>query len=274
MHPPAGLNGRPGPEPYLRHMDRKQFLSRSLKATLGTLVAGPVILQVSGCDPPEASEEKANSDTAAALPPLVVAQPPLPYAFDALEPYLDARTMEIHYGKHHAAYVNNLMEAVAEEGITAASEEDFLAHISSFSTKARNNGGGAWNHDFFWRTMGPGKGGRPEGKALDAINASFGSVERFQELFTEAAMKRFGSGWAWLVAKDGKLEVGSTPDQDNPLMDLPAGQAGVSELRGTPLLGLDVWEHAYYLKYQNKRNEYVAAWWNVVDWDQVAKRMG
>jgi Fe-Mn family superoxide dismutase len=248
-------------------MDRKQFLSRSLKAGLGALVAGPVILQATGCNNPEGGEGKSEGEVPPLLPPLVMAQPPLPYAFDALEPHIDARTMEIHYSKHHAAYVKNVLESVAEEGITAASEEDFLARISAYSTKARNNGGGAWNHTFFWHVMGPGKGGMPEGKVLDAINGSFGSLEKFQEVFTEAALKRFGSGWAWLVESNGRLEVGSTPNQDNPLMD-------VSELRGTPLLGLDVWEHAYYLKYQNKRNDYVAAWWNVVDWEEVARRMG
>ena len=254
-------------------MDRKQFLSRSLKAGLGALVAGPVILQAAGCNSSENGDGKSEGE-APVLPPLVMAQLPLPYAFDALEPHIDARTMEIHYGKHHAAYVKNVMEAVAEEGITASSEVDFLARISSYSMKARNNGGGAWNHTFFWQVMRPASPSlsgvegvaKPEGKVLDAINASFGSFEKFQEVFAEAAMKRFGSGWAWLVDNNGKLEIGSTPNQDNPLMD-------VSDFKGTPLLGLDVWEHAYYLKYQNKRNEYVGAWWNVVNWEEVAKRM-
>lgn len=255
-------------------MDRKQFLSRSLKAGIGALVAGPVILQAAGCKSTEGEQGKSEGEVPV-LPPLVMAQLPLPYAFEALEPHIDARTMEIHYGKHHAAYVKNVMEAVAEEGITAASEEDFLARISAFSTKARNNGGGAWNHTFFWQVMRPASPSlsgvegvaKPQGKVLDVINASFGSFEKFQEVFTEAAMKRFGSGWAWLVENSGKLEVGSTPNQDNPLMD-------VSDFKGTPLLGLDVWEHAYYLNYQNKRNDYVGAWWNVVNWEEVAKRMG
>jgi len=249
-------------------MDRKQFLTRSLQATVGTLVAGPVILHAASCGSPTdgvgATEE---DDAAKASLPLLFAQLPLPYAYDALEPHIDARTMEIHYSKHHAAYVKNVMDAVAEEGITAADDAAFFASVGKWSSKARNNGGGAWNHNFFWQIMGPGKGGKPEGKVLDAINASFGSVEKFQTIFTEASMKRFGSGWAWLVDKDGKLEIGSTPNQDNPLMD-------VSDLKGKPLLALDVWEHAYYLKYQNKRNEYVAAWWNVVNWEEVAKRMG
>jgi Fe-Mn family superoxide dismutase len=255
--------------PTFEAMDRKQFLSRSFKAGLGALVAGPVLLHASSCNTPEGGADTSASDTpdTPTGPPLVMAQNPLPYAFDALEPHIDARTMEIHYGKHHTAYVKNVMEAVAEEGITAADEAAFFASMGKWSSKARNNGGGAWNHNFFWQVMGPGKGGTPEGKVLDAINASFGSLEKFQELFTEASMKRFGSGWAWLVDKDGKLEIGSTPNQDNPLMD-------VSDFQGKPLLALDVWEHAYYLKYQNKRNEYVAAWWNVVNWEEVGKRMG
>jgi len=250
-------------------MDRKQFLSRSFKVGLGALVAGPVILHASSCNTPEGGGDEGAVDTpdTPTGPPLVMAQDPLPYAFDALEPYIDARTMEVHYGKHHAAYVKNVLEAVGEEGITAADEVAFFAGTGRWSAKARNNGGGAWNHNFFWKMMGPGKGGAPEGKVGDALNASFGSFEKFQELFTDEAMKRFGSGWAWLVEKDGKLGVGSTPNQDNPLMD-------VSDFKGKPLLGLDVWEHAYYLKYQNKRNEYVAAWWNVVDWEAVGMRMG
>lgn len=250
-------------------MDRKQFLSRSFKVGLGTLVGGPVILNASSCNTPDGGADSGASDTPETPTgaPLVMTQISLPYSFDALEPHIDAQTMEIHYGKHHAAYVKNVMEAVAEEGITAADEAAFFASMGKWSTKARNNGGGAWNHNFFWQVMGPGKGGTPQGKVLDAINASFGSLEKFQELFTEASMKRFGSGWAWLVDNNGKLEIGSTPNQDNPLMD-------VSDFKGKPLLALDVWEHAYYLKYQNKRNDYVAAWWNVVNWDEVAKRMG
>jgi Fe-Mn family superoxide dismutase len=190
----------------------------------------------------------------------------LPYAYAALEPHIDALTMEIHYSRHHAAYVKNVNEAIAAEGITYATPEAFFAHVSKLSARARNNGGGAWNHNFFWQVMKPGGGGRPSGKVAEALDAAFGSFEKFQEQFNAAAMGRFGSGWAWLVNDNGKLKIGSTPNQDNPLMD-------VSELKGIPLLALDVWEHAYYLKYQNKRNEYVAAWWNVVNWDEVAKRL-
>ena len=192
-------------------------------------------------------------------------QVPLPYAANALEPHIDAMTMDIHYGKHHAAYVKNVNEAIAAEKITSANEKDFFASVSKLSPKARNNGGGVWNHNFFWQSMAPSSKG-PAGKVGDAINGAFGSLDKFKEQFTQAAMGRFGSGWAWLVSDGGKMKIGSTPNQDNPLMD-------VSEVKGTPLLALDVWEHAYYLKYQNKRNEYVAAWWNVVNWDEVAKRM-
>jgi Fe-Mn family superoxide dismutase len=156
-------------------------------------------------------------------------------------------------------------DAISAEKITANSEKDFFANASKLSAKARNNGGGAWNHNFFWKVM-KANGGAPSGKIAEAINGSFGSFDKLKEQFATTAMGRFGSGWAWVVSDGGKLKIGSTPNQDNPMMDS-------SEFKGTPLLGLDVWEHAYYLKYQNKRNEYVAAWWNVVNWDEVAKRL-
>ena len=248
-------------------MDRKQFLSRSLKVSLGALVAGPALAGAAACNAPaENTGESDGSTTAPTAPPLQLAQIPLPYAYGALEPSIDAQTMEIHYAKHHAAYVKNVNEAMVAEGVQAQDEADLLARVGSFSAKVRNNAGGTWNHNFFWQVMGPGGKGTPEGIVLDALNAGFGSFEKFKELFTEAAMKRFGSGWAWLVERNGELAIGSTPNQDSPLMD-------VSELKGKPLLALDVWEHAYYLKYQNKRNEYVANWWQVVNWDEVAKRM-
>ncbi|MEO8589299.1 MAG: superoxide dismutase [Flavobacteriales bacterium] len=196
-----------------------------------------------------------------------MAQIPLPYAYTALEPSIDALTMEVHYTKHHAAYVKNVNDAIIAEGISVGSDAEFFASMSKYSPKARNNGGGTWNHNFFWQVMGPNGTGMPAGKVADAINAGFGDFEKFKTAFTDAAMKRFGSGWAWLVMQDGKLAIGSTANQDNPLMD-------VSDLKGTPLLALDVWEHAYYLKYQNKRNEYVANWWNVVNWDTVSQRLG
>lgn len=232
----------------------------SAKATLLTAVGGSLLLEnATACASPAAS--------VSAVSPFTFAQVPLPYGYTALEPYIDAQTMEIHYSKHHAAYVKNVNEALMAEKITVASEEAFFSTISSLSAKARNNGGGVWNHNFFWQVMKPGaEGNQPEGKVADILIASFGSVEKFKEQFTQAAMTRFGSGWAWLVSDKGKLVIGSTPNQDNPLMD-------VSELKGKPVLALDVWEHAYYLKYQNKRNEYVANWWKVVNWDEVAKRL-
>ena len=192
-------------------------------------------------------------------------QVPLPYAYNALEPNIDAMTMEIHYTKHHAAYVKNVNEAITQEKIPYTTAEDFFSHASKLSAKARNNGGGAWNHNFYWESMTP-KAGTPSGKVMDALNAAFGSFDTFKEQFTAAAMGRFGSGWAWLVKSGNSLKIGSTPNQDNPIMDL-------SDFKGTPLLGIDVWEHAYYLKYQNRRNEYISNWWNIVNWDEVAKRM-
>jgi len=190
----------------------------------------------------------------------------LPYGYPALEPSIDAQTMEIHYTKHHAAYVKNVNEAIQAEKITATDEKSFFANVSKLSAKARNNGGGVWNHNFFWQCMKPNGGGQPSGKIAEALQSTFGSLDKFKEQFTQAAMTRFGSGWAWLIVDDGKLKITSTPNQDNPLMD-------VAESKGTPLLALDVWEHAYYLKYQNKRNEYVGNWWNVVNWDFAASQL-
>ncbi len=252
-------------------MDRKQFLSNSLKAAFGTVFLTPVILQGAGCG--DASNTRGTNgagETSAGTrtnPALELARIKLPYGYDALEPHIDARTMELHYGKHHAAYEEKAKEAMRDENITADNAEAFFAQIGRYSDKARNNGGGVWNHNFFWQVMSPGAGGEPQGKVAEAINGAFGSFGEFKEAFDSAAKGRFGSGWAWLVERDGKLEIGSTPNQDNPLMD-------VSEFRGRPLLGLDVWEHAYYLKYQNKRAEYIDAWWNVVNWDEVARRLG
>ncbi|MBN1302355.1 MAG: superoxide dismutase [Melioribacteraceae bacterium] len=191
--------------------------------------------------------------------------PALPYAFDALEPHIDARTMEIHHGKHHNGYVNNLNAAIEGTDLAGKSLEELLANASS-NTAVRNNGGGHWNHSLFWEIMSPNGGGEPNGDLADAINSAFGSFESFKDQFSKAAATRFGSGWAWLVVTDGKLVITSTPNQDNPLMD-------VAEVKGTPILGLDVWEHAYYLNYQNKRPDYISAWWNVVNWEEVTKRM-
>ena len=191
--------------------------------------------------------------------------PSLPYAFNALEPYIDARTMEIHHGKHHAAYVNNLNAAIKDGPLDAMSIEDILKDISRQAPAVRNNGGGHWNHSMFWILMTPGGSKMPTGALSDAINAAFGSFDEFKNKFASSGATRFGSGWAWLVSNGGKLSIGSTPNQDNPLMD-------VSDIKGTPVLGVDVWEHAYYLNYQNRRPDYIAAWWNVVNWDEVAKR--
>jgi Fe-Mn family superoxide dismutase len=192
--------------------------------------------------------------------------PPLPYAFDALEPHIDARTMEIHHGKHHQAYVNNLNTALEKAPeLQNKSLDDLMRGINSvpeaIRTAVRNNGGGHWNHSMFWQLMAPKAGGEPSGALADAIKSSFGGFDKLKEQFTAAATGRFGSGWAWLVADGGKLAVTSTPNQDTPLME---GKRAI--------LGLDVWEHAYYLKYQNRRPDYIGAWWNVVNWPEVAKR--
>ncbi len=192
--------------------------------------------------------------------------PNLPYAFNALEPHIDARTMEIHHGKHHAAYVNNLNAAVQGTEWENKSLEEILANISTLSPAVRNNGGGHWNHSMFWEIMAPNAGGQPSGSLADAINGTFESFDKFKEEFSKAAATRFGSGWAWLVVSNGKLVVTSTPNQDNPLMD-------IAEVKGAPLLGIDVWEHAYYLNYQNRRPDYIGAFYNVINWEAVAARL-
>lgn len=192
--------------------------------------------------------------------------PNLPYAFDALEPHIDARTMEIHHGKHHNAYVTNLNNAIAGTEAEKQTIEEICKNISKYPAAVRNNGGGHFNHSLFWTVMSPKGGGNPSGGLADAINSAFGSVDEMKTKFNAAAAGRFGSGWAWLIKdSSGKLAISSTPNQDNPLMD-------IAEVKGTPILGLDVWEHAYYLNYQNRRPDYAAAWWNVVNWDEVAKR--
>ena len=190
--------------------------------------------------------------------------PQLPYATDALEPHIDTRTMEIHHGKHHAGYTNNLNNAIAGTELEGQSIEDILANIGSQVAGVRNNGGGFYNHSLFWNIMAPNAGGNPSGDLADAIDAAFGSFEAFKDEFSKAAATRFGSGWAWLIVVEGKLQVTSTPNQDNPLMD-------IAEVKGTPILGLDVWEHAYYLNYQNRRPDYINAFFNVVNWNKVAE---
>lgn len=192
--------------------------------------------------------------------------PSLGYAYTALEPHIDARTMEIHHTKHHQAYVNNLNSALSGSEWEKKSLTEILANVSKLSPAIRNNGGGHYNHTLFWKIMGPNTGGAPTGDLAEAIENYFGSFEKFKEQFTTAAMTRFGSGWAWLVKSGDELKITSTPNQDNPLMD-------VAEIKGTPLLAVDVWEHAYYLKYQNRRNEYLSAFWNVVNWEEVTRRL-
>jgi len=196
---------------------------------------------------------------------MVHSLPPLPYAFDALEPYIDAQTMQIHHDKHHQAYVDNLNKALAGTEAENTTLEELMANISAYPAAVRNNGGGHYNHTLFWTILGPNAGGAPTGDLAKAINETFGSLDALKEKMSTAGATRFGSGWAWLLVNDGKLYVSSTPNQDNPLMD-------VAEVKGTPILGIDVWEHAYYLKYQNKRPDYLKAIWDVINWSAVEMR--
>lgn len=204
---------------------------------------------------------------AGSFPPTGFGQQPLPYRYDALEDVIDARTMEIHYSKHAAAYSTALNEAVSAEAPQVKSTEELLANISKYSVKMRNNAGGHYNHEMFWKSMRAKRSGnKPAGKLLAAIEKTFGSFDEFKKQLAAAGTQRFGSGWAWLYFDAGKnLKIGSTPNQDNPLMN-------ISDIKGFPVLGLDVWEHAYYLKYQNKRADYITNWWNVVNWDYIQQR--
>lgn len=190
--------------------------------------------------------------------------PKLAYQYTALEPHIDARTMEIHHSKHHQAYVTNLNNAIAGTDAEKLTIEEICKNISKYPVAVRNNGGGHFNHSLFWKIIGPNAGGSPSGKLLEAINADLGGIEKFKEEFTKAATTRFGSGWAWLCVKEGKLCVCSTPNQDNPLMD-------IADCKGTPILGMDVWEHAYYLNYQNRRPDYMTAFFNVINWTKVSE---
>lgn len=228
-------------------MDRRKFIGDSVKAAASITVVNTIT---------------ANAAVDNSFNTLRFAQEPLPYALDALEPHIDARTMDIHYGRHHAAYVKNANEALDAENIKVETYEALFAQVVKYSAKCRNNAGGVWNHNFFWKIMKP-AGGAPTGKVAEALTGTFGSVDAFKEKFTAAAIGRFGSGWAWLVKQNGQLKIGSTPNQDNPLMS-------DAELQGVPLLAIDVWEHAYYLKYQNLRKDYISAWWNLVNWEAVA----
>jgi Fe-Mn family superoxide dismutase len=233
---------------------RREFIKTAGKAGIALGLAQTIL-------PAFAADDRANFN-------IGFLQRPLPYDFAALEPNIDAMTMEIHYTKHAATYAKNLAEAVAAENVDTGKMklEDVLKNISKYSAKMRNNAGGHYNHEMFWEIMSPKADQKTAGKLNDAIVKDFGSVEAFKNQFNDAAKNRFGSGWAWLVmTNDKKLMVSSTPNQDNPLMD-------VAEVKGFPLMGLDVWEHAYYLKYQNKRTDYINAWWNVLDMDKVEKR--
>ncbi len=234
-------------------------LSRRQFVQLSTLAAGAALLPQS-------------ASAAAVAPPSL---PALPYGYDALEPHIDARTMEIHHGKHHAAYIAGLDAALTKAPeLKSAAPSDLLAKIPSIAdlsiqTAIRNHGGGHWNHTFFWETLAPAaKSGAPSEKLNAAIVSTFGSMDAFKKAFGEAAAKRFGSGWAWLILQNGKLKITSTPNQDNPLMKGIVPDADL----GKPILGLDVWEHAYYLHYQNRRPDYISAWWNIVNWAEVSKR--
>ena len=237
--------------------NRRDFIKKSALLSIGALVGCKVIPS----DTPTAA--------ATANPPIIggFTLPTLPYSFDGLEPHIDKMTMEIHHGKHHKAYVDNLNKALVELKSTADNLEEICKNISSYNTAVRNNAGGHYNHSLFWNLMSPKGGGEPAGKILEVINSNFTSFEEFKKKLNEAGTKRFGSGWAWLVKKsDGTFEITSTPNQDNPLMD-------VADVKGTPIMGIDVWEHAYYLKYQNKRADYLTAWWNVVNWEEVNSRL-
>lgn len=237
---------------------RRAFLSNTTKAGLVVGMIGTGILSTSCAS---------AKGTSAGIFLTGFAQTPLGYDYSALQPHIDAKTMEIHYTKHAAAYASNLIDAAKEEGVdTSKPLENVLANISRYSVKMRNNGGGHYNHELFWSIMAPNAGGTPQGKLMDAIISSFGSYDNFVTQFETAAKTRFGSGWAWLVVQSGgKLVVSSSPNQDNPLMD-------VADVKGTPILGLDVWEHAYYLNYQNRRPDYVSAFWNLVNWNAVSER--
>ena len=245
-----------------QHSSRRKFLKDGIKATAAlTLAAGPIVSVLSSCAGTQKNVVSSKIVT-------VYTQQPLPYTYLALEPAIDAKTMEIHYTKHAAGYSKNVLEAAIAEGVnTAESLEKVLAKISTYSIKMRNNAGGHYNHEMFWKTLqAPKTDNKPSGKLLKDIEKTFGSFADFKLIFANTSKNRFGSGWAWLYI-DGKstLKIGSTPNQDNPLMDN-------AELRGFPLLGLDVWEHAYYLKYQNKRADYIENWWSIINWDYVQSR--
>ena len=246
--------------------DRRDFLKKVTLAGVGITLINKSFAQNTQVVEPQTSNLKPQTD---------FILPPLPYAYDALEPFIDKQTMELHHVKHHQAYVDKLNKALTDAKISGASLEDICKNISKYPAPVRNNGGGHYNHSMFWKGMkanpgsvlSPASANEPSGKLGDALKSTFDSFANFKTKFSETAMKVFGSGWAWLILnKDGKLEIGSTPNQDNPLMD-------IAELKGNPILGLDVWEHAYYLKYQNKRTDYISNWWNIVNWEEAQKKI-
>lgn len=240
-------------------MNKREFLKRSAIVGTGVLVAPAV---ASSCMNSSASDSATKSLVATDEVGKFI-QPDLGYGFDQLEPHIDAKTMELHYGKHHAGYTRKFNSALEHEDMHSTDIYRIFENISGYGEGVRNNGGGYFNHNLYWKFMSPDGGGQPEGKLADAITMDFGSFDEFKDLFSATAGSHFGSGWGWLILDaDGKLQVTSTPNQDNPLMD-------VAEVQGTPLLNIDVWEHAYYLNYQNMRKSYIQAFWNVVDWDFV-----
>lgn len=245
-----------------KHLGRRNFIANSARAGLAITVGAGMLNSLTSCSNTRKSTGGNSGGNTG------FTQTPLPYAYSALEPVIDTMTMEIHYSKHAASYASNLQQAAQAEGVnTSKPLEDVLVNISKYSTKMRNNAGGHYNHELFWKSMrNKVSDNRPSGTLLQAIETAFGSFGNFKIQFAEAGRNRFGSGWAWLI-KDANnaLKVTSTPNQDNPLMD-------ISDVKGFPLLGLDVWEHAYYLKYQNKRPDYIDNWWNVVNWDYVQQR--
>lgn len=247
----------------MKHTTRRNFLEKSAKATVATMIALPTINTLFAADVAGAnnhSNPQNNYKTG-------FDQSPLPYAYNALEPSIDGQTMEIHYTKHASAYSKNLKEAAVAEKVDAAKPlEELLPKISAYSVKMRNNAGGHYNHELFWKCMAPNASSQPAGKLLAAIQKDFGTVDEMKKQLSEAAKTRFGSGWAWLIlTPDKKLKITSTPNQDNPLMD-------IAEVKGIPLFGLDVWEHAYYLKYQNRRPEYIENFWKIINWNFVSER--
>ena len=241
-------------------LSRRVFLADSAKTIAGMAIASGVAGSLlSSCN--------VLRNTGSSVLRTGFSQDPLPYSYISLDRAIDGLTMEIHYTRHAASYATNLQDAAKNEGVDMSKPlEDVLAKISKYSAKMRNNGGGHYNHELFWKSLSPDGGGKPAGRLLTALEESFGSFDSFKNQYADAGKNRFGSGWAWLVLdRDKKLRIGSTPNQDNPLMD-------VSEIKGIPLLGLDVWEHAYYLRYQNKRPDYINAWWSVINWEYVQKR--